>query len=235
MREHYLDLAREYIQNRDFDNARKLLNKMPDHPTAQRWLARIDDYEWKQGRGRRRVELPPQLEAIIRFYVANDEIVLWHQQPEPVTFSSYLYPKQGEKGLMILGVVILISQILLFLFVSRDRGPSTSSLMVIAMSLYFILGPFVRESRAQSRAANTHYLLTDRQVLLVEKTNVRRIIPTRIEVVPEETGLDSVVFHRHTGWRGWLKHDNPVGFFGIAGAEEVKRIVSSARRGTSGS
>ena len=234
MREHYLDLAREYIQNRDFDNARKLLNQMPDHPTAQRWLTRLDEYEWKQGRGRRRIELPPQLEAIIRFYVAKDEIVLWHQQPEPVTFSRYLYSKEGEKGLMILGVVLLIFHIMLN-FVLSDRGATPTFLILISAPILFIVGPFVRESRSHNRAMSTHYILTDRQVLIVEKTNVRRVIPTRIEVVPEETGLDSVIFHRQTGWRGWLKHDNPVGFFGIAGAEDVKRIVSSARRGTSGS
>jgi hypothetical protein len=38
-----LQQAKEYIQQRDYDRARRILNKLPDNATAQKWLAKLDE------------------------------------------------------------------------------------------------------------------------------------------------------------------------------------------------
>lgn len=38
-----LTLAKELIDDKDYDKARNLLERLPDDPTAQKWLAKLDE------------------------------------------------------------------------------------------------------------------------------------------------------------------------------------------------
>jgi hypothetical protein len=117
-------------------------------------------------------------------------------------------------------------------FVFTNRGVTSLFLLQVFTPIVFLVTPSIWLNSAQRRAEATHYVLTDRQAYIVEKLKVKRVFPTRIEVVTESTGFESVIFHRHTGIDGFFKVDNPVGFLGISGAPAVKQIVAATTRGT---
>jgi hypothetical protein len=39
------ELAKQYIQERDYDKAREILETMPDNPSAQKWLTKLDEID----------------------------------------------------------------------------------------------------------------------------------------------------------------------------------------------
>ena len=231
MSDHHLKIAREFIQDRDFVGARKVLNKIPNHPTAKKWLARIDEIEQKSAvkeQPLQPVELPNRLEVIMRNHLDKDEVVLWHEQPEPVTYSRYLNPDWTIAMFVIMGIGLLLFQLYLQ-FILTSRGITSLFLLQVATPLIFIAAPFIRLPIAQRRATTIHYILTNRRGFIVEKLKVKpiqQIHPSRIEIVAERAGFESVIFHRYSGWWSLIMVKLPIGFLGIAKADNVKQIIS---------
>lgn len=231
MSDHHLKIAREFIQDRDFVSARKVLNKIPNHPTAKKWLVRIDEIEQKSAVREQRlqpIELPIRLEVIMRNHLGKDEVVLWHEQPEPVIYSRYLNPDWTIAMFLIMGIGLLLFQIYLQ-FILTSRGITSLFLVQVATPLILIAGPFIRLPIAQRRATTIHYILTNRRGFIVEKLKVKpiqQIYPSRIEIVAERAGFESVIFHRYSGWWSLIMVKLPIGFLGIASADSVKQIIS---------
>lgn len=233
MSEHHLKIAREFIQDRDFTSARKVLNKVPSHPTAKKWLARIDEIELENATSHqplRPVELPIRLEVIMRKHLAKDETVLWYEQPEPVIYSRYLNPNWSIAMFLIIGISLLLFHSYLQ-FVLTSRGITNQFLLQVAAPLIFIAAPFIRLPIAQSRATTIHYILTNRRAFIVEKLKVNPIPipithPSRIEIVAERAGFESIIFHRYSSWWGLFMVKIPIGFLGIGKTEDVKQIIS---------
>jgi hypothetical protein len=231
MSEHYLQIAREFIQDKDYASARKVLNKIPDHPTAKKWLARIHQIEQEAAIVNLvpdPIELPIRLEVILRNHLHKGETVLWHEQPEPTIYSHYLNPIWMTATYLIVGF-LLLAVFLYLQFGLTNRGVTPIFLIQISTPLIFIAAPFIRPFIAQRRATAIHYVLTDRQALIIEKLKVKpvsRIQADRIETVEERTGFRSVIFRRHSAWWNLIMVKIPVGFLGIAKADDVKRIIA---------
>jgi hypothetical protein len=230
MSEPHLKIAREFIQDRDFVSARKVLKKIPNDPTAKKWLARIDEIERKstvKEQTLQPVELPIRLEVTMRNHLRKDEVVLWHEQPEPVIYSRYLNPDWQRAMFLITGIGLLLLQIYLhFNLISRDANSFFPPLILIA-------SPFISLQIAQRRATTIHYILTNHQAFIIEKLEVKPISPinpSRIELVTERAGFESVIFHRYSGLSNLIIRKLPIGFLGIARADSVKKIISKYHR-----
>jgi|GEM_PF-3946781 len=227
MSEHHLRIAKEFIKDRDYASARKVLNKIPEHLTAKKWLARIDEIEQQnQIRNQRSepVELPLRLEVILRNHLNKNETVLWYEQPEPSTYSKYLNPNWMIAMYVVMGIALLVFQ--LYVQFGMSRGVSGVFLLYMVTLL---VTPFIRIPIAYRRATTIHYILTDRQGFIVEKLKVIPIASryaSKIEVIEEWSGFKSVIFHRYSGWWSLIMIKIPMGFLGVSKADDVKRMIA---------
>jgi hypothetical protein len=231
MSDDYLQLAKEFIQEKDFTSAKKILKKIPNNPIAQKWLVRIEQLERRAEpphTAPQPVMLPLRLETILRSYLTRGETVIWYEQPEPNIYSRYLNPAWMIATFEIVGIGLLAFWLYFQLFLNHG-GVTSLFLIQILTPIIFIFAPFIRIPVAQRRAATIHYVVTDRQGFIVEKLNVKTLSPRdlrKLEVVEEKAGLKSLIFHRPSAWWNFIMIRLPIGFLGIADADKVQALIS---------
>jgi hypothetical protein len=233
MSESVLKLARQLIQQKEYAQAKAVLETIPDHPTAKAWLKRLQEIEPQiQPEAAPSIPTPVMLplrqEVIIRKYVSKGEIVLSYEQPEPNIFARYLNPSWMIAIFVISGFALLAFQFYIQ-FRTIRLGITPLFYLQLATPLILIAAPFIRIPIAKRRANTIHYIITNRQGFIIENLKVKVLTAkdaTRMEIVQERAGFTSLIFHRHSGWWNLIAIRLPEGFLGIADASKVKQVVS---------
>lgn len=232
MDDNYLMIARGLIQRQDYYRARMVLNRIAHHPTAQAWLSKLDEIEpttTTNAEPLQAIDLPRRLQVILSEHLAPDEVVLWHEQPEPAIYARYLNPDWMLAMFWGMGTILLLFQLYLQ-FIATSRGITTLFLLQVATPIIFLLAPFIRLPIAQRRATTFHYTITNKGGYIIEKLKVRKVPITAVlslEIVEERAGFKSLIFYRYSAWWSFIMVKPPIGFLGLADAQNAYDLIKT--------